>query len=130
MVIPSEITAKHGVVQEDVFRRGPAVQGIDDAVYEFATLANDHLDTARNMLKEGVPQAAMPVFLAGVSGFQSCPRRRYIRTFFAGPGVEYFEATRKSKLWCFWFSCADKGLEATVDDLEGLLSESVLSLKG
>ncbi|KAF9064887.1 isoprenoid synthase domain-containing protein [Rhodocollybia butyracea] len=66
MVIPSEITAKHGVVQEDVFRSGPAVQGIDDAVYEFATLANDHLDTARNMLKEGVPQAAMPVFLAGV----------------------------------------------------------------
>lgn len=68
MVVPAEITAKHGVVQEEVFRRGPAAQGIDDAVFEFATLANDHIITARNMLQqEGLPREAMPVFLVGVS---------------------------------------------------------------
>ncbi|KAJ3801528.1 isoprenoid synthase domain-containing protein [Lentinula aff. detonsa] len=71
MVVPAEITAKHGVVQEEVFRRGPAAKGIDDAVFEFATLANDHLVTARSMFdQEGfggrVPQEAMPVFLTGV----------------------------------------------------------------
>ncbi|KAJ4482054.1 isoprenoid synthase domain-containing protein [Lentinula aciculospora] len=71
MVIPAEITAKHGVVQEEVFRRGPAAKNIDGAVFEFATLANDHLATARSMLQqEGflgkVPQEAMLVFLAGV----------------------------------------------------------------
>ncbi|KAJ3910482.1 isoprenoid synthase domain-containing protein [Lentinula edodes] len=71
MVLPAEITAKHGVVQEDVFRRGPAAKGLDDAVFEFATVANDHLVTARSMFhQEGfggkVPWEAMPVFLAGV----------------------------------------------------------------
>jgi len=69
MVIPAEITAKHSVSQEDVFRNGPAAKGIDDAVFDFATIANDNLVTAREMFKEGggrVPQDAMPVFGTGV----------------------------------------------------------------
>ncbi|KAF9463036.1 isoprenoid synthase domain-containing protein [Collybia nuda] len=70
MIIPAEITAKHGVSQENVFRYGPQAQGIEDAVFEFATVANDHLITAREMFKDGtdgkVPPGAMPVFLAGV----------------------------------------------------------------
>lgn len=69
LVIPAEITAKHGVIQEDVFRQGPNAHGIEDAVFEFATIANDQLATARNMLKEAngrVPREAMPVFIAGV----------------------------------------------------------------
>lgn len=73
MIIPAEITAKHGVKQEEVFRRGPEAHGIEEAVFEFATLANDHLTTARDMLKEEgmgglVPARATPVFLSGVSG--------------------------------------------------------------
>jgi len=71
IVIPAEITAKHGVTQEDMFRHGPQAVGIEDAVFEFATIANDHLLTARDMFKEEglggkVPVRAMPVFLAGV----------------------------------------------------------------
>ncbi|KAK7469237.1 hypothetical protein VKT23_003725 [Stygiomarasmius scandens] len=71
MVIPAEITAKHGVVQEEVFRQGPNAAGIDDAVFEFATLANDHLATARSMFSQKgldgrVPADAMSVFLAGI----------------------------------------------------------------
>lgn len=70
MVIPAEITARHRVNQEEVFRKGPAAAGIDSAVYEFATVANDHLITAREMFKESggkVPRVAMPVFAGGVS---------------------------------------------------------------
>jgi NADH dehydrogenase [ubiquinone] 1 alpha subcomplex assembly factor 6 len=70
MVIPAEITAKHGVQQEDVFRHGGNAKGIDKAIFEFATVANDHLITARDMFKEvngKVPIQAMPVFLAAVS---------------------------------------------------------------
>ena len=72
MVIPAEITAKHGVNQEEVFRRGPNAPGIDDAVFEFATVANDHLITAREMFNADgmggqVPVVALPVFLSGVS---------------------------------------------------------------
>jgi NADH dehydrogenase [ubiquinone] 1 alpha subcomplex assembly factor 6 len=70
MIIPAEITAKHGVSQEDVFRKGPAAKGINDAVFEFATLANDNMITARGVFKEGkgkVPRDTMPVFGAGAS---------------------------------------------------------------
>ena len=71
MVIPAEITAKHGVQQEDVFRHGGEAKGIDEAVFEFATVANDHLILAREMFKEEVegkvPRPAMPLFLAAVS---------------------------------------------------------------
>ena len=74
MVIPAEITARHGVQQEDVFRHGGDAKGIDEAVFEFATVANDHLITAREMFKDEVegkvPRQAMPVFLTAVS-----PRR-------------------------------------------------------
>ncbi|KNZ73052.1 UPF0551 protein, mitochondrial [Termitomyces sp. J132] len=71
VIIPAEITAKHGVIQEDVLRYGPGAEGISDAVFEFATAANDHLITAREMLKEEgmgskVPARAVPIFLAGI----------------------------------------------------------------
>lgn len=70
MVIPAEITARHGVSQEEVFRQGGNAKGIDDAVFEFATVANDHLITAREMFKDTdskVPGPARPVFLSAVS---------------------------------------------------------------
>jgi NADH dehydrogenase [ubiquinone] 1 alpha subcomplex assembly factor 6 len=80
MVIPAEITAKHGVNQEEVFRLAaeghqrrlkskPSVKGLEEAVFEFATVANDHVITARDMFKDTagkIPVEAMPVFLAGV----------------------------------------------------------------
>ncbi|KAI0822289.1 isoprenoid synthase domain-containing protein [Trametes gibbosa] len=78
MVIPAEVTARHGVRQEDVFRMGGDAEGISDAVFEFATVANDNLLTAREMLKESggeggrVPAMAMPVFLYGI------PTRDYL----------------------------------------------------
>lgn len=80
MVIPAEITAKHLVNQQEVFKialqgkrkdQGSA-KGLEDAVFEFATVANDHIITARDMLKETegkVPAEAMPIFLSGVSSY-------------------------------------------------------------
>ena len=78
MVIPAEITAKHGVNQEAVFRSigGGGVDAeenrkkLEEAVFEFATIANDHVLTAREMFTEGggkVPAGAMPLFLSMVS---------------------------------------------------------------
>ena len=77
MVIPAEITARHGVSQEDVFRQGGSAKSIDDAVFEFATVANDHLITAREMFKETggkVPGAVKPVFMAAVSSELVAPK--------------------------------------------------------
>ena len=78
MVIPAEITAKHGVNQETVFRGGGGGgkdgeengKRLEEAVFEFATVANDHVLTAREMFKEEggqVPAKAMPLFLSMVS---------------------------------------------------------------
>ena len=71
MVIPASITAKHHVNQEEVFRHGSDASGIEDAVYEFAVIANDHLITAREMFKNNgrieALREAMPVFLGAVS---------------------------------------------------------------
>ena len=68
IVIPAEITARHGVSQEEVFRRGGQAKGIDDAVFEFATAANDNLQTCTQILKseERVPGRAKTVFLNAV----------------------------------------------------------------
>lgn len=72
MIIPAELTAKNGVNQDDVFRYGGHAEGVEDAVFEFATIANDQLNTARDMVlgiegsKGGMPKEAMPVFLAAV----------------------------------------------------------------
>lgn len=78
MVIPAEITAKHGVNQETVFRSvsGGGVdeaengKKLEEAVFEFATVANDHVLTAREMFEEEggrVPARAMPLFLSMVN---------------------------------------------------------------
>ncbi|KAG2151391.1 isoprenoid synthase domain-containing protein [Suillus clintonianus] len=69
MVIPAEITAKHGVNQQEIFSKGKSSHGLEDAVFELATVANDHLLTARDMFKESggrVPVDAMPVFSAAI----------------------------------------------------------------
>ncbi|KAI0086519.1 Squalene/phytoene synthase [Irpex rosettiformis] len=70
LVIPAEITARHGVSQEEVFRYGGDAKKIDDAVFDFATLANDHLITARDMFNKEcggkVPTPVRPVFLSAV----------------------------------------------------------------
>lgn len=70
MAIPAEITARHGVSQEEVFRYGGNAKKIDDAVFEFATVANDHLITARDMFNKEcggkVPVPVRPVFLTAV----------------------------------------------------------------
>ena len=83
MVIPAEVTARHGVSQEEVFRKGGNAHGIDEAVFEFATIANDHLITAREMFKEGggkVPESARPVFLSAVGSS---------RCFYGGDDMRY-----------------------------------------
>ncbi|KAK6509504.1 hypothetical protein TWF481_004245 [Arthrobotrys musiformis] len=51
VLLPVDICAKHGLRQEDVIRHGGNAPGLKDTVFEIATRANDHLITAREMLK-------------------------------------------------------------------------------
>lgn len=51
VLLPLDIMAAAGVQEEAVLRQGAAAPGLRDAVFEVATRANDHLITAREMLK-------------------------------------------------------------------------------
>ncbi|PNS19225.1 NADH dehydrogenase (ubiquinone) complex I, assembly factor 6 [Sphaceloma murrayae] len=49
--LPLDIMAEYGVKEEDVIRNGSDAAGLRDAVFAVATRANDHLITAREMLR-------------------------------------------------------------------------------
>ncbi|KAF3910819.1 hypothetical protein ABW20_dc0103953 [Dactylellina cionopaga] len=51
VLLPVDVCVKHGLRQEDVIRSGSGAAGLKDVVFEIATRANDHLITAREMLK-------------------------------------------------------------------------------
>lgn len=51
VMLPLDIMATHGVREEEVLRKGAEAEGLRDAVFAVATRANDHLITAREMLK-------------------------------------------------------------------------------
>lgn len=51
LLLPLDVMAEEGVKEEEVFRQGPHAPGLQDAVFKVATRANDHLITAREMLK-------------------------------------------------------------------------------
>ncbi|RFU34365.1 hypothetical protein B7463_g2033, partial [Scytalidium lignicola] len=51
VILPLDIMAECGVKEEEVFRLGADAPGLKDAVFKVATRANDHLITAREMLK-------------------------------------------------------------------------------
>lgn len=51
VVLPLDVMAEAGVKEEEVFRQGADAPGLKDAVFVVATRANDHLITAREMLK-------------------------------------------------------------------------------
>ncbi|KAK5994425.1 NADH dehydrogenase (ubiquinone) complex I [Cladobotryum mycophilum] len=51
LLLPLDVMADEGVKEEEVFRQGPNAPGLQDAIFKVATRANDHLITAREMLK-------------------------------------------------------------------------------
>ena len=130
MVIPAEITAKHGVNQESVFRSigGGGVDAeengkkLEEAVFELATVANDHVLTAREMFKEEggkVPARVMPLFISMVnspSGSLVLGADRL--TLFSDSGHEFPATTRGCKLQCLRTDVAKKRLEITLAHLE------------
>ncbi|BEI80938.1 hypothetical protein CcaverHIS002_0200980 [Cutaneotrichosporon cavernicola] len=74
--IPADVSARHGLVDEEVFRRGTEAPGLKDALFEIATRGMDELITARRDLNKTdgkvVPKECMPLFLAAV------PAERYL----------------------------------------------------
>lgn len=51
VMLPLDVMADSGVREAEVLRKGAEATGLRDAVFTVATMANDHLITAREMLK-------------------------------------------------------------------------------
>jgi NADH dehydrogenase [ubiquinone] 1 alpha subcomplex assembly factor 6 len=51
VVLPLDVMAETGLKEEEVLRQGTEAPGLKDAIFRVATRANDHLITAREMLK-------------------------------------------------------------------------------
>lgn len=70
-LLPREILAKYGVVEEEVYRSGGEAKGLTDACFEVGTRGMDELITARSHLKTDggkvKPEVVMPIFLSAVS---------------------------------------------------------------
>jgi len=64
MMLPVDILAKYQISQEEVFRSG-RVPKLEDALFGVATIANDHLITARSFLPN-TDKRALPVLMSAV----------------------------------------------------------------
>ncbi|XP_037919842.1 NADH dehydrogenase (ubiquinone) complex I, assembly factor 6 homolog isoform X2 [Hermetia illucens] len=64
--IPQEVLIKHGVSQERIIRDQPHDKGVEESVFEVATVAHQHLAKARNLSKH-VSRDVLPVFLPAVA---------------------------------------------------------------
>lgn len=51
LLLPIDVMTEAGLKEEDVYKQGPRAQGFQDAVFQVATRAHDHIITAREMLK-------------------------------------------------------------------------------
>ena len=73
VVLPLDVCAEFGLRQEDVIRRPGSAPALRDAVFKVATLANDHLITARKMLAEAGPEATGSAFATFLSAVRALP---------------------------------------------------------
>lgn len=64
--IPQEILMKHGVSQERFYRSKPNDKGVEEVVYEIATLAHQHLEKSLALMSN-VPKECKIVFLPTVT---------------------------------------------------------------
>lgn len=70
VVFPLDVCAEFSLRQEDVLRQGSGAAGLSDAVFKVATLANDHLITARKMLADAGEEAKGAVFAGFLSAVE------------------------------------------------------------
>lgn len=61
--IPQEVLMKHGVSQERVIRDKAGDKGVEECVFEIASIAHQHLEKSRN-LSDKVPKEVRQIFLA------------------------------------------------------------------
>lgn len=75
--VPQELLMKHGVSQERFFRNKANDKGVEDVVFEIATVAHQHLEKSIALLPK-VPKEAVIVFLSLVTSRRYLERLRKV----------------------------------------------------
>jgi NADH dehydrogenase [ubiquinone] 1 alpha subcomplex assembly factor 6 len=65
IVLPREYLNKHGVIEEEVYRKGAEAKGLRDAVFDTATRANDYIISAKSLLQDEFKGGKVPQALIG-----------------------------------------------------------------
>ncbi|KAG9066480.1 NADH dehydrogenase (ubiquinone) complex I, assembly factor 6 [Linnemannia hyalina] len=98
MVIPAEITAKHNLSQEALFRNPTITPALQDATLEVAAAAHVHLATAQSYMGN-LPQEALPVLMAGIPTESYLTRLEKADFNPLAPNIQQREWFLPAKLW-------------------------------
>ncbi|KAF9433432.1 NADH dehydrogenase (ubiquinone) complex I, assembly factor 6 [Entomortierella beljakovae] len=101
MIIPAEITAKHNLSQEALFRNPTITPALQDATLEVATAAHVHLATAQSYM-DNLPGSALPVLMAGIPAESYLNRLQEADFNPLAPGIQQREWYLPAKLWYRW----------------------------
>ncbi|KAF9345703.1 NADH dehydrogenase (ubiquinone) complex I, assembly factor 6 [Mortierella sp. AD094] len=101
MIIPAEITAKHNLSQEALFRNPTITPALQDATLEVATAAHVHLATAQSYM-DNLPKSALPVLMAGIPTESFLNRLQEADFNPLAPGIQQREWYLPAKLWYRW----------------------------
>lgn len=76
--IPQEILVKNGVSQERILRSKLNDKGVEDCIFEVATIAHQHIEKVRS-LKEDIPKSVRSIFLPTIAVDRYLERLRKAR---------------------------------------------------
>ncbi|WVQ86234.1 hypothetical protein IAT38_008402 [Cryptococcus sp. DSM 104549] len=101
--LPAELCEKHGIVEEELLRKGAEAKGFRDACWEVGTRGMDELITARRDLKETggkvVPGSAMPIFLSAVPAENYLKRLENLDFDVFHPDLQKHDWQLAPKIW-------------------------------
>ncbi|KAG0346843.1 NADH dehydrogenase (ubiquinone) complex I, assembly factor 6 [Podila humilis] len=101
IVLPAEITAKHNLAQESLFRNPTITEALQDSTLEVATAAHVHLATAQSYMTN-LPKEANPVLMAGIPTESYLKRLEKADFNPLAPEIQQREWFLPAKLWYRW----------------------------
>lgn len=75
--VPQEILMRHGVSQERVLRDQSEDKGVEEAVFDMATVAHQHLQKARELHKQEFPPVVSQLLLPAIAVDRYLERLRH-----------------------------------------------------
>lgn len=86
--VPQEILMRHGVSQERVLRDQVEDKGVEEAVFDMATVAHQHLQKARALHKEEFPKVVAELFLPAIAVDRYLDRLRHTHFHVTDPKLQ------------------------------------------